>query len=59
MTHHFLSPAFTLSFWIMCDLTQCPPTQVRFALRVYVAPYPERVCAVWAMLAVVYSRADD
>jgi len=43
----------------MCDVTRCPHTQVRFALRVYVAPYPERVCAVWAMLAVVYSRADD
>lgn len=32
---------------------------VRFALRVYVAPYPERVCAVWAMLAVIYAKVDE
>jgi centrosomal protein CEP76 len=30
---------------------------LRFALRAHVAPYPERACAVWVMLAAVYARA--
>ena len=30
--------------------------RVRFAVRVHVAAYPERACAVWVMLAVVYAK---
>ena len=31
---------------------------VRFALRASVTPYPERVSAVWVMLAVVFAKVD-
>ncbi|EKX35199.1 hypothetical protein GUITHDRAFT_118642 [Guillardia theta CCMP2712] len=33
--------------------------RVRFAVRSHVVVYPERVCAVWVMLAVVYARLED
>jgi centrosomal protein CEP76 len=32
---------------------------VRFALRVAVTAYPERVSAVWVMLAVVFAKLDE
>eukprot|EP00286_Rhodomonas_abbreviata_P010675 CAMPEP_0181342296 /NCGR_PEP_ID=MMETSP1101-20121128/30917_1 /TAXON_ID=46948 /ORGANISM="Rhodomonas abbreviata, Strain Caron Lab Isolate" /LENGTH=664 /DNA_ID=CAMNT_0023453729 /DNA_START=102 /DNA_END=2096 /DNA_ORIENTATION=+ len=32
---------------------------VQFALRVHVTAYPERVCSVWVMLAVVFAKIDQ
>ena len=32
---------------------------VRFALRVAVTAYPERVSAVWVMLAIVFAKLDE
>jgi hypothetical protein len=32
---------------------------VRFALRALVSAYPERVCSVWVMIAVIYAKVDD
>jgi hypothetical protein len=43
----------------LCGRTLVWVVWYRFALRVSVTAYPERVSAVWVMLAVVFAKLQD
>jgi hypothetical protein len=43
----------------LCARTLVWAVWYRFALRVSVTAYPERVSAVWIMLAVVFAKLQD